>query len=589
MKKNIKFIILGLVLALLTAFILVGFKYVFPRPIDISAYGDVAAVLMSDGTVRAKGINSNGDCNVNNLKGISSLITDYRGVTALTKQGTIFDFASDYDYPSKITKLFPVDNPHYKICQTKDGKTYYYESGFDEMTYIPGLDNIDDIVTTDSAYGLKKDGSIVKAALDDVFDSRYSTYDLSYSSFEQLSDIVSIEKFNQYIACLRKDGSVFIYVPNKTETFELMDKGVKQFCILEHYGSSLLLFAFLMENGTVEQINLEGDGAEYLDLREFKDIQKIAINNLGLYGINKKGKIIEAQLQSHRDMLNIKPVPDIASLSAYNNVIFAIKNDGTCELAMDDITFGYSLDEIDLDDYADEMIAVLKALEHTNIKDIKYYDLWNILVLENDGTVTPYDGYIHDEEKYFDLIKKTKAHKIITNEQNIATALINHENKVIPIYDYFHFDEEITKEIISWENVVNILSGELSKYAILLDGTVLSTDEYFTSSVGLLDACSYRGDNFDSYDYILTDTNNLFQKKLFKNELLEEGIIEIAIAGNGIIALKKDGSVVGFGECEGKVENWENISHVYDCPAYACALTQDGEILTTIFDDNWED
>lgn len=596
-----------------------------PEPltvIDVVAKDYLALTIMSDGSIQSKGININGSTLVKDLSDIKKIRiiedttygNDGFSYFAITTNGDVYTQFGKLGI-SAVEDVVFTNGINYKL---NDGKYYnWYEWwGAPEENTI--YSDAKDIAFSSGNYILKNDGSIEFSTTENGWGKD------EYTDITEWTDIIQLDSIhnNGTMIGLKNDGTLLASgrYADFFNNISITNAREFHYTIEPYSGQEKGFFKLLILNNddTVSLYTNINDLID-IDLSLATDIKKAAINYNGIYCVTNGGELIEYELQSLNETARIKEVENIESLIAKGNIIFALKSDGTIELAMDMITKGRTytsegyfsgntsqgIDMTNLNTY----LVVADILNMKDIVDI-YLTEDIPLALTKTGEILTFT-YPTSRRNMYSYMYNVDALNVSAkaligsngstyNGDGYVSAIITTEGKFLPI-DYDNsggiYNELIRAKVLELENIDKLFSlGSDSYYCIKEDGSTVFTEEpfYINEYKPVYGFTCKIGNRYT--DVILTSSGKVLSWKTPDSDIFGEKdfgksskAIEIArIGSSGYVVLFEDGTVYATEPYNTMVASWKNVENIYDSNGYVCALTADGKVLTTFVDENWE-
>jgi len=553
--------------------------------IDVSAqcYGTLAAVH-KDGTVSFNKRSeerfevSASDAKWQNIRDVA--LGSY-SIIALKEDGSVLLHGDDYwheigVHPSEWTDVVMIDHDGIAVGLRKDGTVYYSTietEPWDPDSYVD-LDTIlewTDIVQIDTAWdsvvGLKSDGTVVFAG-----DNQYGKCDTS-----SWTDIVKVSVGLNHTVGLKSDGTLVftndwasvsadgsidgrtlknvsdVYV-NRHYTYVIMADGTTHL-LGEHRDSQTETGSWAVEGWIFPEAISYGQVSEVEDvtyaISNGEYTRNIAAGGGHTVVLNSDGTVSAVGNGNYMDMDNpeasvndyVETWKDIVYITAGYFDVYGIKADGTVVSGTPD----HPMDSFVIDDW--ENIIQMEVSDAS-------YDA-HIVGLKEDGTVVATgnndDGQC-DVEDWTDIVQIAVGQNHTLGLKRDGTVLATGTVTSMQCY------------VDSWTDIVQISAGGNLSAGLKSDGTVVATGGRGTGHYAL-----YR----DGKGEYWTGEAICYW----------EGITYVEVAGDRIMGLKEDGSVVVYyhvdgnhdGQCD--VGDWTDIVQIAASKNHTVGLRKDGSVL----------
>ena len=266
---------------------------------SISASRDHVVGVKEDGTVLAVGDNGMGQCNVDTWRGITEVSTCYAGTLGLRSDGTVvFTGELPWQDDAGVQKYISTWKNVKKIQTVAEGDRYIFGVTEDGRAYggyaCEGWESIADLHSSGwLTFGLKKNGTVVVPA-------GTENYDI-YRDVAAWTDVARVYAGDGKALAVKKDGTVLFSGGDIPEEYRRELAGWRDIKELYNVDDAII---GLKKDGSVVIVSTPRkyptlDEAAIKQVAAWTDIEKISVSDTHAVGLKKDGTLVFAGDNSH--------------------------------------------------------------------------------------------------------------------------------------------------------------------------------------------------------------------------------------------------------------------------------------------------
>ena len=505
--------------------------------------------LRSDGKVYAAGQNDDGQCETGAWEDIVAIAAGNRVSFGLRSDGTVLACGQAEKYADEISgwkdiQTIAIPCNSRLIGLDGDGVLHFAGAAGTEMPEISGWNDVvwigSDTDISADLIGLRKDGTVIRTSPTDE--------EGNFKGIEDWDDISQISRALPLYA-VKTDGTAIVLGGGVRDTEEVLEEWTGLEAITSAYGWGLIYGLF--QDGTIRECRPNFGNAELADMKDLKWVQvTMTPSEGGIFAVTKDGRAllygVYTGLMRPERMEYMGIVP--SSLKTL-------------------VGEGYLCEDGTL--YGTEMTGNADVWTEKGVRQA--IKLWN-------------DSYAGAE---------AEAYAMLTEEGKIRLRLVGDSLENTGTEPETFWNQARSAE--SWTNVVQILGAKGVLYGLHGDGTISTTAEENQEKLegisGVKKIAGYAGEGSNLEDVLALMDNGTVKPLVTSAYAAEFGrtqteswsdVADIAVGESHVVGLLSDGTVIAAGsnhagQCD--VEDWENIIYLTTGRNCTLGITTDGDLM----------
>ena len=533
---------------------------------EVENWGDVVAVsvnvtqslgLDANGTVYAAGKNTRGECDVGTWKDVVAVEAGFYASFGLRTDGTVVACGDTERYGgqigswSNIKAISAMPGNHYGLAALGTEGNIFFAGFEQELSEVTGWENVEHIQLDMTGsmlmlVGLREDGTIVCHNLTEGAEYQ-EIYLPWYEQLETWSDMEQISIGSAFCG-VKRDGKVFFaedgdipgYYYIQEESRQKLAAWDNMETVISSGGKGSILVIGITRDGQIREFRENSGSTRLEDMKNLKWVKVMENGDGSIIAGTQEGQILTYGSDNFMNYMMTMLPEDGAEKW--------IDMEGRAVLLAED---GSAYGAGDLGQWKEENVK--QAVELW-----KYYETAAYALLLEDGSVEIFS--------------------VGPGDSSLKGSAFTYEGQF----------EEIKGKAESWTQVKQLAWNDNFLYGLCEDGTVVSTfDKELAFTETGEDIRTFIGQ--EGALIALTEEGTI--RFLISNADMEasgmeaaerwENIADFALGGSHIVGLLEDGTVTAAGrnyagQCE--VEDWEDIVYVAAGECCTLGITADGDL-----------